>query len=125
MRYVALEVPLRPLAIVWRRQRRHTTYAGIESLGDPLDGATLACGIAPLEKNYDLVLGLDHPILEFDELPLKPKELMEVGEATLSLFVAAQELAIRGEAKEIGIVPFHLQFLIEIVDEITLDAPRK
>ena len=56
MRDVALEIPLRALALVRRRQRGDAADARIEPLGDALDDAALAGGIAAFENHHDLEL---------------------------------------------------------------------
>ena len=58
VRHVALEVPLRALALVRRRQRRDAADARVQALRDALDHAALAGGVAPLEQDDDLVLRL-------------------------------------------------------------------
>ena len=48
---------------------------GVEVLGDPLDGAALAGGVAALEDDDDaLLLGPD-PLLDLDQLDLEPEQL--------------------------------------------------
>ena len=56
VRDVALEVPLRALALVRRRQRDDAADARIEALRDALDDAALAGRIAALEDHDDLEL---------------------------------------------------------------------
>ena len=56
MRHVALEVPLRALALGRRRQRHDAADARVEPLGDALDDAALAGGVAALEQDDDLLL---------------------------------------------------------------------
>ena len=75
---VALEVPLRALALVRRRQRRDAADARIEALRDALDDAALAGRIAPFEDHDDLELLRDDPVLQLDELALQPEQLLEV-----------------------------------------------
>ena len=71
MRHVALEVPLRALALVRRRQRHDAADARVQALGDALDDAALAGGIAPLEDHHDLQLVGLHPVLQLDQLALQ------------------------------------------------------
>ena len=78
MWHIALEIPLRLFAVARRRQRHHAHHARIEALGDALDDAALAGGIAPLEDHEDfLALGL-HPVLELDQLRLQRQQGAEV-----------------------------------------------
>ena len=78
VRDVALEVPLGALALARSGQRHDAADARIEPLGDPLDHPALARRIAALEDNHDLQPVADHPVLELDQLALKPKQLPEV-----------------------------------------------
>ena len=50
---VALEVPLGPLPLGGRRQRDDPGDPGIQVLGDPLDRAALAGGVAALEDHHE------------------------------------------------------------------------
>jgi hypothetical protein len=76
---VALEVPLGALALGRRRQGHDAADARIEPLGDALDHAALAGGVAALEQHHDLELaGADHPVLQLHELALQPEQLGEV-----------------------------------------------
>ncbi len=73
---VALEVPLRPLALGRRRERGDPPGARARALGDPLDDATLAGGVAALEDDDDLQpLRLD-VLLQQHEFALQPDELL-------------------------------------------------
>ena len=71
MRHIALEVPLRALALVRRGQRDDAADARIEALGDALDHAALAGGIAAFEEHDDLELLCDDPVLQLDQLVLQ------------------------------------------------------
>jgi len=55
MRHIALEVPLRPLAVIGGRQRHDPGHARIEPLSDPLDHAALTRRIAAFEQNQHLL----------------------------------------------------------------------
>ena len=78
MRHVALEIPLRALALVRRRQRGDAADARVEALGDALDDAALAGGIAALEEDDHLELVVLDPVLQLDQLALQPEQLLEV-----------------------------------------------
>ena len=83
MRDVALEIPLRALALARRRQRGDAADARIEALRDALDDAALAGGVAPLEQHHDFELLVDDPVLQLDELALQPQQLLEIEPAAL------------------------------------------
>ena len=78
VRHVALEVPLRALAVVGRGQRHHAADARVEPLRDALDGATLAGRVAALEQDDHLLPGGRHPVLQLDQLALQAEQLLEV-----------------------------------------------
>jgi hypothetical protein len=73
MRHIALEVPLRALAVIGCGQRHHATNPRIELLTDALDRAALAGGIPSFEQDQDLLPRGDHPILQLHELRLEAK----------------------------------------------------
>jgi hypothetical protein len=50
----------------------------IETLGDPLDDAALAGGVAALEDDDHLELVVLDPVLQLDQFALQPKQLLEV-----------------------------------------------
>ncbi len=78
MRDIALEVPLRALALARRRQRRDAADARVEPLRDALDDAALAGGVAALEQHHDLELLVADPVLQLDQLALQPQQLAEI-----------------------------------------------
>ena len=76
---VALEVPLRALALGRGGQGGDPPAARARALGDALDHAALAGGVAALEEDDDLeALGL-HVLLQEDELALQQLELLVGG----------------------------------------------
>jgi len=75
---VALEIPLRALALGGSRKRHHLAGSRVEPLGHTLDDAALAGGIAALEKHHHLEPLMYHPILQLDELALQPQQLLEI-----------------------------------------------
>ena len=76
---VALEVPLGALAFGGLGQRHHAAGARVEALGDALDRAALAGGVAPLEDDdHPQALLLD-PGLQLHQLDLQPGQLRLVG----------------------------------------------
>jgi hypothetical protein len=81
VRHITLEIPLAALALGRSRQRHHAGDARVEPLGDALDHATLAGGIAAFEKHHDLGFCVLHPVLQLDQLRLQPEQLAQVGDA--------------------------------------------
>src|ERR1700716_2519926 len=75
---VALHEQLRLLAIRRRRQRDRAKDPRAYALGQGLDGAALAGGIAPLEHDDDARALRFDPILQMAELDLKPAQLLLV-----------------------------------------------
>ena len=75
---IALEIPLRALALGRRRQRHHPADARVEPLGDALDDAALAGGVAALEQHHHLQLLVHHPVLQLHQFPLQPQQFLEV-----------------------------------------------
>jgi hypothetical protein len=78
MRRVALEVPLRLLAVRRRPEGYDGRAARVQRLEDALDRAALAGGIAPLEEQHHALARLLDPILELDQLEVQPGELLLV-----------------------------------------------
>jgi hypothetical protein len=69
---VALEIPLGALALGGGPEGDHPAVAGVEPLGDPLDGATLAGGVAALEDDHHPQALVDDPLLHPHQLGLEP-----------------------------------------------------
>jgi len=78
MRYIALEVPLRLFPISRRGQGNDATDARVQPLHDPFDGATLAGGISAFEDDDQLIAGVHHPFLQFDQLRLQSEQFVEI-----------------------------------------------
>ena len=74
MRDVALKIPLRLFAFGRGRQRHDMTDPGVERLGDALDRASFACGVAALEDDRDTVARCLDPFLQLDQFDLKPSQ---------------------------------------------------
>ena len=72
--HVALEVPLRLLALRGRRQRRDPRDARVQVLGDPFDGPALAGGVAALEDHDQALAVLAHPLLHLDQFRLQAEQ---------------------------------------------------
>src|SRR5205823_13801702 len=71
---VALEVPLRPLAVARFRQRDDPGRPRVQVLGDPLDRAALPGGVAPLEDHDDARARRLDPLLHLHELLLQAEQ---------------------------------------------------
>src|SRR5215472_7834064 len=78
MRGVALEVPLGFLAVARPAGGHHPHLARAQVLGDALDGAIFARGIAPLEDHQHLASAGDHVAMELHQLNLQPPQLARV-----------------------------------------------
>jgi len=90
VRGITLKVPLRALAVVRRRERRHAAHARVQPLRDALDHAALSGRIAALEQDHHLVAGVLRPVLQLDPFALQPEQLAEV---------LAPRLAVRRERR--------------------------
>src|SRR2546421_7887655 len=75
MCHIALEVPLRPLALCGRRQRHHPDEAGVQQSHDALDHASLPRGVAPFEDHDHPEPFVTNPLLELQELHLEAPQL--------------------------------------------------
>ena len=93
VRHVALEIPLRLLAVRRDAQRHHPRHPRVERVRDGLDGAALAGRVAPLEQDHDLEAGVADPLLHLDQLDL------ELGQLLLVLLHAAASRGARGPAR--------------------------
>ena len=75
---IALEIPLRALALGGLLQRDDARAARIEMLHEALDRAALAGGVAPLEDHHDPLAGLLDPILRLEQFHLQRGHVLEV-----------------------------------------------
>src|SRR5262245_60191109 len=121
VRHIALEIPLGALAVVGGGQGGDATHARIEALGDALDDAALACGVAPLEQDHEPVPGVDDPVLELHQLALEAEQLAEVVEA---LGAALVRLPVRVDAAGDPVVDLHLELLVEPVERVLVDPSK-
>jgi len=111
---IALKIPLGAFAFVGRGQRGDTADAGIETLGDALDGTALAGGIATLEDHDDLQPLMLDPVLKADQFMLKPEKLTEI-DAALDLLAIGIVGQFRQHRFEAALVDLHLQLLVKAV----------
>ena len=61
------------------RKRDDAADARVEALGDALDDAALAGGVAPLEEHDDLEALQPYPFLQLEELELQAGQFVDVG----------------------------------------------
>jgi hypothetical protein len=118
---IALEIPLRALALVGSRQRGDPADARIEALRDPLDDAALAGGVAALENDDDLELLVQHPVLQLDQLALQPEQLLEV-DASIDGFSPGMRRHIVEQLAQAIVVDLELELLVEAIDHLAVDA---
>ena len=75
VRHIALEIPLRLLALGGCCERHDAADPRIEPQGDALDDAALAGRVAPLEDDDHFQALVLDPLLELHEFFLEPREL--------------------------------------------------
>ena len=122
MRRVALKIPLRAFSAVRGGQRSDPADARIESLRDALNHPALARGIPSLEEHNQLVARGNNPFLQLDELTLHSKKLSKIF-TPLRLRDVLFRLRFRNlPFREHPILNFHLQLLVEAVDQVIVDA---
>src|ERR1035437_4290381 len=78
VRYIALKIPLTFLPFSRRAQRHHAADAGSQRLGDPLDGASLACGVPPFEQDHHLETLVPNQLMELHQFDLQPSQFLVV-----------------------------------------------
>ena len=120
VRHVALEVPLRLFPVRGRGQGDHAADARVEPLGDALDHAALAGGVATLEDHHDLLLFVLHPVLQLDQLALHAEQLFEVDLAVERVAVR-RVLDLAEQLVEALVVELELQLLVEAVRHLFSD----
>jgi len=120
VRDVALKIPLRPFALARRGQRGDPADARIESLGDALDDATLASGVAAFEDDDHLELVVLNPVLQLYQVALQAQKLPEVVRAVHWLMhLAGGSNAL--ELLEPSVVELHLELFVQRVLKIGID----
>jgi hypothetical protein len=75
MSHVALEVPLRFLALGRGGQCNNAADTRVQALGDALDCAALARCVAAFEDHHNPLSLMADPLLEFDQFDLQTAEL--------------------------------------------------
>src|SRR5690606_18234920 len=78
VRGIALEVPLRHFALARLRQCDDAHLARVQPLGDGVDHATLAGGVAALEQDHHPLAGVRQPVREVVQLELERLERLLV-----------------------------------------------
>ncbi len=111
---------MRALPLVGGGQRRDAADARIEALGDALDHAAFARGVAALEDHDDLQLLLLHPVLQFHQLALQAQQLLEVNLAVEPVAGVAVVGAILKRLEPV-VVELHLDFFVERVLKVGVD----
>src|SRR5579864_3454038 len=118
---VALEVPLRALALGRGGQRHRPADARVKPLRDPLDGPALASRVASLEDDDQLELLGHHPVLELDQLALQAEQLLEI-KPPRQRVVRLKMFGLRQEVGELIVLEFELDVLVQIVLYLGVDA---
>jgi len=111
-------------ALVRSRQRCDTTDPWVEALGDPLDHAAFAGGIAAFENHHDLLFVMRNPILQLDQLALQAEQLSKV-ELPIDAIVFVMVSGFGQEPIKPVIVQLHFIFFIEAVGQIGFDTFSK
>ena len=73
---VTLKPPLRLLPLGGSAQRRDPDVAGVGTLENAFDHASLAGGVSPLEHHRHALAGRSHRLLELHQLFLKPPQFL-------------------------------------------------
>src|SRR5262249_58944754 len=120
VRGIAPEVPLRVFALAGGGQRRDPADARIEPLGDALDHAALAGGVAALEDHDHLELAVLHPVLQLDQFALQAQQLLEIDVTVERRKPLMDRLGVP-ELSEFAVVELELKLLVEVVAQILPD----
>ena len=96
--------------------------AGIETLGDALDHAPLAGGIAPFEHNDHPVAAFHDPVVHLHQLALEAEKFGEVAVAGGLVGIVLQRPGRGVRVELLPIVPLHLELLIVVVDEFAMNS---
>ena len=99
---VALEIPLRALALGRLLQRDDARAARVQVLHEALDRAALAGRVAPLEQHDDLLAGLLDPVLRLQQLRLQRQHALEIG-LLLDLGAVGIVAGLEGAADRVGV----------------------
>ncbi len=111
---------MRALALGRSGQCRDAADARIQTLGDALDDAAFAGGVAPFEDDNDLQFLVHDPVLQLDELALQAKQVLEV-EIAVDRVALSLVLHERGELFGARVVELHLELLVDGVDQLAPD----
>ena len=112
MRDVAREIPLTALTLAGCGQGRHAAHPGIQALGDAFDRTALAGSISSFKDHHDFELLVDDPVLQFDQLALEAKKLLEVA-------LALELIALTQIGKtHLFVIKLNLELLIKGVERV-------
>ena len=130
---VALEVPLALLAVRGLVQGHHAGGAGVEVLGETLDGPALARGVPTLEYDHVFEVVVLTPVLELQQfdLQLVLLELIVLAGHPLVVRVPLTPRLHRASTRvdQIGVrglpVPHGVPLVHELVDELAQVLPGR
>ena len=120
VRDIALEIPLRPLTAVRRRQSGHAADARVHPLGNAFYDSAFAGCIAAFENDDDLFSGFDDPVLELHQLALEAEQLAEIGLAKCLVGCLGLRIACPGAD-----CLLQFEFLVQIVEDLSADSVVK
>jgi hypothetical protein len=92
----------------------------VEPLGDALDDAALAGGIAAFKDDHDLELVLLNPGLQFHQFALQAEQFLEVDPPIDGLFGGMAEELV-GQHVEPIVIDIKFQFLVEAVQHFLVN----
>ncbi|MDT4858452.1 hypothetical protein FQZ97_929220 [compost metagenome] len=125
MRHIALEVPLRALAVVGRWQRHHPAHARVQALRDAFDHAALARRVAPLEHDHHLVPGGLHPVLQLHQFGLQAEQFAEIRAPVLLLPQQGIRIEIANQRIHVAVLHLHFQLFVVAVHEVVVNAGQQ
>jgi Tannase and feruloyl esterase len=123
MRDIALEIPLGALALGGRRESGDTADPRIETLGNALDHAALASGIATLEQDHHLFAPGDQPVLHLHQFALEAEQFAEV---VVTRTVARRCHRLPGRPTAfLPLLQLQFEFFVEAVEQFIVGAPEQ
>ena len=93
-------------------------------MGYAFDDAALARSVTSFKDDHNLQLLVHHPVLQFHELALQAKKLLEINVP----IDGVRSLIFAGGFNELGqalIVEFHLKLFVEAIEHLGVDASLK
>ncbi len=116
VRHVALEVPLRALALVGRRQRHHAATRGFSRWVMRLITPPLPAASRPSNRITTLWPVCTTQSLQLDQLALQAEQLAEIAPTQCALFGRGGPQS--GLGVVLPVLVLELQFLVETVDQV-------